>query len=220
MKVSVIKVAPTAVIVVAAGFCAWPYLGTAEPPATSGPPPAPKGKFVVPLSLLKPTPPPRPERDPFADAEKLRAEAREKVAQAIKSLITARLKPKALHPSSARRGAKPGAGGLNPGEADPRDGLVLGGASVLNGRGVAVINGRSYTKGDRIEHAASTEPCVLGDVHPHRVVLLYKGKQIPLEYRTPATLAASTASDARPKPRTQPAGPKHSTPKRRATKTN
>jgi hypothetical protein len=85
---------------------------------------------------------------------------------------------------------------------------------------VAVINGRSYTKGDRIEHAASTEPCVLGDVHPHRVVLLYKGKQIPLEYRTPATLAASTASDARPKPRTQPAGPKHSTPKRRATKTN
>jgi hypothetical protein len=230
MKVSVIKVAPTAVIVVAAGFCAWPYIGTAESPAAAVPPPAPKGKFVIPLSLLNPTPPPRPERDPFVDAEKLRAEAREKVAQAIRSLIAARLAPKTLHSSSARRGAKPGAGGLSPGEADPRDGLVLGGTSVLDGRGMAVINGRSYTKGDRVEHAASPEPCVLADVHPHRVFLLYKGKQIPLEYRTPTTSASgphavSTASGAHSKPQTKPAGSKPSTPRRtsparRATKTN
>ena len=230
MKVSVIKVAPTAVIVVAAGFCAWPYLGTAESPAAAVPPAAPRGKFVVPLSLLNPTPQPRPERDPFVDSEKLRAEATEKIAQAIKGLIAARLKPKSLHSSSARRGAKTVAGGFNPGEADPRDGLVLGGASVLNGRGVAVINGRSYMKGDRVEQAASPDPCVLGDVHPHRVFLLYKGKLIPLEYRRPTAsasgpLAASTASDARSKPRTQAPGRKPSTPGRaspvrRATKTN
>lgn len=187
------KVAPTAAILAAAGACAWPYVGT----STTTPPPAAANKAIPEISraLLKPTPPPKPERDPFLDPEVLRAEARERVVQSIKAFMASRFSaiPNGKVAATKKR-VKPGAAKAHV-EKDPRDGLVLNATSAQAGHGVAVINGRAYVTGERVWEAMTVEPCILTEVHHRHAVLLHRGKSLTLGYTSLALTNKPKSAD-------------------------
>jgi len=215
MNATVAKFAPTAVVLAAAGSCAWPYLGGPEPePEPQAPPSASSGRAAgpeIPPALLKPARPPRPDRDPFQDPEVLRNEARERIALLLKRLV------RPAHPAGSPAGAvgqRPAAPGAP--RIDPREGLVLSATSAHDRRGAAVINGRVYLTGDPVPCARTREPSVLASVRPDRVILRHRGQSYPLDY--PALSAAAPAG-RRPAPPARPpargAGARKSPPARK-----
>lgn len=200
MSVPVLKLAPTAVILVASGACAWPYLGSFPPhPAAPAGATAAAASPEIPAALLRPAPAPRPERDPFQDQEQLRAEVRAALGKKLRALID----DKFGGPKGGNRGPGRVAGRAVPApaprEVDPREGLVLNATSVHGARGVAVVNGRPHRPGDTVGPARGGEPCVLEEVRAREVVLLHKGRRLTLGFRAaagPAGPAGATAVTA------------------------
>lgn len=185
MSVSVVKVAPTAVILAVSGACAWPYLDLSTPPPLV--PSKSAAVKEIPATLLKPTPSSKPVRDPFLDPEVLQTEAREKIRQTLRSLTTLR---KAVKTPATSTASKPPA---NPparkvAEVDPRTGLVLNATSVHAQGGVAMINGRPYATGDWLRPPEVVAPCLLAEVRAREVVLLYKGRRLSLGYPAHGTV--------------------------------
>ncbi len=187
MNANVLKFAPTAVILVAAMVCAWPYLGvsTPETPTTAEKVALPEiAPTLLTLSKL-----PRPLRDPFLDLEIYRIEARKQITQALKELIKPIADPKKTRTVVKNGGTTTGtklagakAIARDAPEIDPREGLVLRATSAHSQRGSAVINGHVYMIGDQIESARTIEPCVLAEVRPNQAVIKYRTKTYLLDY--------------------------------------
>ena len=194
MNPSVLKFGPNALILAAAGACAWPYTG--EPPLV--PPVAAsrvKADPEIPAELLMPPRMSRPPRDPFQDPEVLRNEARARISALLKGLI----KPKP-DPKSGPRTDATAAGAVFV-RVDPRDGMVLSATSAHGRRGVAVINGKTYLAGDLVPCTGATDPCVLAEVRPNQAILRHRGKTYPLDYPihpacAPRDLAATADRDS------------------------
>jgi hypothetical protein len=209
---------PLATIVLSigmAGYTAWPYVGTPQqgsPPAPSAPVPE------VTSSLLSPVLARTLERDPFMDPEETQAEAKARMAAMLKSLTSgkglaslrsalAEVRPKApgrvpgkqdatATTSSTAAGSAPARVSAPPPD-DPREGMLLKLTLIQGDRRVAMINDRVYKVGDTIQREKSSEnPCILAQIHPHDVLLIYQGRHITLTY--PSSDAPSQATAANP----------------------
>ncbi len=154
------------------------------------------------MDLLKPVLSPRPLRDPFADPEVFRAEARAKVNAMLKSWINSVRLPEKI--ASATRSEAKAAKGASAAAAaaaaaDPRDGLILSATSRHAGKGGAIINGHAYLIGDLVRDARTAEPCFLAEVLSHRVSLECGGKRFLLDYpiptSSPYTVVAASVSE-------------------------
>jgi hypothetical protein len=190
MKLPLMKLAPSAIILLASGACAWPYLGSMHPQPQRATADAPK---EIPSAILKPVLPPRPERDPFQDPELLRAEARVRLARAVQSFLSKHvvakptdraIKEKAQAKAIAKANEKTKAAAGSQAELDPRRGLILNATSVHETGGVAVINGRSYKRGEQLLLSRTGDPCVLQEVRTREVVLRHHGRSLTLGFPT------------------------------------
>jgi hypothetical protein len=200
MKISAGTVTPTAVVIAAAAWACWSHLSPTEGP------PAAKSKVVeVAARLLAPDlGSPRP-RDPFrlpSDVSLERptpAGGRTAIEAKLPEGWPARLR-RLISTASARAKAGSAPGGR---ESDDRArtalaGLRLEATSVRDGRGVAIIGGRAYAEGDKLE---MTDPAlgavILAEVRSGEVFLRCPGSQVVLRF--PDVSATSTGA----KPGTQ-----------------
>lgn len=206
MNPIVIKLAPSAVVLLAGGYMTWPYVdsGSGAPPPTAAAP-----AVRLPPTLLRPTLAPSPPRDPFEDAETMRLDARAAVRKSLaaftKSLAAGRQKalaaatPKKPAPRPGQALKSPGAAGA---AADPLDGLVLNATYSGSGRGTAVINGRVYRTGQAVVAGGDPDGATtLGEVRLHSVVLRHQGHDYELKYG--ATSRPPAAVKPRAKPRVE-----------------
>ncbi len=156
MPAHAIKIVPTAVILVASASVAWPYFeyGGLPAPAPQSTKPAAGARPEIALALLHPTIAPRPLRGPVHGRRWLQAEAKARIGKMMKQLLDEHrsCRQGAKRQASGRvlvalaKGAKT-AGGLA-GENNPIAGLVLNGTVASGGRGIAMINGKSYATGE------------------------------------------------------------------------
>jgi hypothetical protein len=71
-------------------------------------------------------------------------------------------------------------------------GLALGAIYIQGDRRVALINDRVYAQGERLAISASAaEPCIVSQISADRVLLLYRGQTVELEYAGQAVKAAA-----------------------------
>ncbi len=84
MNTSALRFFPTGLVLAAGATCAWPYLGLSTSTGSSTAPAEVAATPEVAVALLKPVLSPRPSRDPFADPEIYRSEARLKISGMMK----------------------------------------------------------------------------------------------------------------------------------------
>ena len=221
MNASAVKNAPTLIVFVAAGVCAWPYLGepstsTPTPAATKAAAAAKAAKVTeLPAGLLNPPLVPRPSRDPYRDPEAHRVEVRLKIANALSTLVAQTKKRAGVRrpgrrgpgrplPPRPRKGTPPRwpSRKRRPPGRLIRAGLVLNATTVVDGRGFAVLNGKSYGLGEAVPIAGAKTACQLAEVRLNEVQLQYDGKRWPLGYkaaRRRAELRRSPSTATKPR---------------------
>jgi hypothetical protein len=193
MKLSVGKLARSGIIAEAAGFLAWPYLGSAPaaPDATS------EKKDKAPTlaeELLSPAFGTAPERDPFGVEDRVRA------ALAARAASTAR-RPGGKGPTAEAVAGRP-APDAKPVPPDPFErlkGLVLEATIIHGARRAALINGKIYKQGDPLaaQGADGLTPLVLERIDRDKVTLASGPGRAELKFTGRGS--SSSSSDA-PKP--------------------
>lgn len=200
------KLAPTAVVLAAGVYVAWPYVGPGG--GLPAPPAAAADAAELAESLLRPVLAPPSTRDPFEDPEETQSQVRDAIRKRLTDLV------KRLEQArKAPRG--PGAGPQGRGAADPLAGLVLNATYTREGRGAAVINGKVYRTGENVRPGSTLDACVLTSVGLQSVVLKYHGQDHVLKYglaapgsRASARAPAPPAAAKRARPRAEPAARK------------
>jgi hypothetical protein len=189
------RFAPTAVVVAAVSYCAWPFV---FPPSSEAAKQTAAMPEIAP-SQLSPLILPPPTRDPFRPVGELAEQA------------TARKKT-VLAQTNGRNGPKGAiaARGKSDAADDPLSGLALCATSILAGQRLAVINGRIYAEREPLNRKdPSAPPCIVARILPDRVLLECAGRTATLSYANVVTKvnkdgAASPASPPRPRPGHQP----------------
>jgi hypothetical protein len=166
--------APTAVVVVAVSYCAWPYV---FPSADGGGKPAAAMPEISPAQLSPVILPP-PARDPFRPVgESLARPAQRKKA------VPAGMAGGGSGPGGSASHAASAASAAGGKPADPLGGLALGGTSILADRRLAVINGRIYAEREPLSSKdPSAPPCVVARIERDRVLLECAGRTATLRY--------------------------------------
>ena len=165
------KLAPTAVVVVAVSYCAWPYVF----PSSDG---AAKQAAAMPeiaATQLSPVILPPPKRDPFQELDGAvnRTADRNNAAAAPVA---------GVHGAAGSRAASAARGKSN-GPADPLGDLALSATSILADRRLAVINGRIYAEQERLTtQDPSAPPCTVVRILRDRVMLECEGRTTALHY--------------------------------------
>lgn len=176
MSHELIKLGPLAGFLLAVGYCVWPHV--APPPHQAAPTPSlPK----IDSSLLKPDFGPPSARDPFrqaGDPVQLVAqpsEARE--SQAASSVV------------------RSNASGTVAAPRMPAPVFALGATLVSGDRRAAIINGRVYRQGERLEGSEGSPRTswTVARIEPGRVVLGRENHQDSLVLELPDRLAALMA---------------------------
>lgn len=181
-----LKVAPTAAILLAGAYLTYPYMGTIEMMATESRKPGDKKALELPIDLLNPQLVDKPKRDPFIDRAALESEAKAKVVAALKSIYEAQRAAQRAKKSGTK--AKLGRAVVKEVEAqpiNPLSGLTLGGTSSSGATGVAFINDKIYSVGEKIPAPDGTEGWILREVKNNQVVLEQKGNRFKLEFAIP-----------------------------------
>jgi hypothetical protein len=189
MPVSVLKIVPTAVVLVASASATWPYveLGVSSAPASARAKPgatAAAGPEIA-LALLHPTIGPRPLRDPFLDGDALQTEARHKIGKTMKDLLDEhrkRVKEKTVSKRPTASSVAKAANAATVVDVDPVAGLVLTGTVASGSHGIAMINGKSYKTGESVSASGAADPVVLEEVKRDQIVLRHKGRSFTLTY--------------------------------------
>lgn len=168
------KMVPTAVVLMLVGWCGWPYLERPRPSTAlhqGGDLPRIAG------SLLSAAIEPASDRDPFQPP----------AARAPDPLPSRRPTAPPPHPEGPRPKAP-----VEDTSANILAGLALGAIYIQGDRRVALINDRVYAQGERLAISASAaEPCIVSQISADRVLLLYRGQTVELEYAGQAVKAAA-----------------------------
>jgi hypothetical protein len=192
------KLSPTFLAVGLVGYWAWPFLSAADGEAqkeTAVPQIAP--------AMLSPKIKPAPQRDPFRGPGE---------AEASKSPFgpgAASGRPKEQGPAAPKdAAAKSGVLAATPkgpaGAKDPAawlSELALTATCTMEGRPMAMINGRLYAPGETLRLAGATGgPVTVAEIQAYRVVLELQGKKLDLAYANvdsgPRSSAPGKASPA------------------------
>jgi len=188
MKITFEQIAPSAVVMAFAGYCAWPSLSAlmSEPP----PPPPQRKTAALTDASFTPKLPPMPTKNPFGgrDAATLAAEREKALAAALAAAKEAEAAAAAAAASDKAEETV-----AADGPASPLDGLRLDGTFLVGDRRWAVINGRVYGRLDDLATDNSKYPLQVADVLPHKVLLKYKGRNLELAYSNIASLFAPSA---------------------------
>jgi hypothetical protein len=164
------RLVPTAVVVAAASYCAWPYIFPSSEAGAAVP-----AMPEIAVSQLSPTILPPPQRDPFQLTV-------EKGASPVRGAAAA---------STSRSGST--ARGKPAAPADPLEGLALLATSILAEQRLAVINGRIYAERDALTSKdPSATPCIVAQILPDRVLLQCAGRTETLHYANSAAPAKGT----------------------------
>jgi hypothetical protein len=175
------KVVPTAIVAAIATWCCWPYLDE----AAFGEAGAKTYSPQVLHALLAPAIASEPSRDPFhivGTAPSLGA-PKEREAAGTKASGDSPSTPKNAAPQKDAAGVPKG--------------LTLSGTYLAGNRRAALINGRLWEQGQRLELSKNAaEPWVLAEVSPFGVVIASGGKSFELKYPGPEERPAGTAKIA------------------------
>jgi hypothetical protein len=185
MAIPVLKTAPAAIVLVAAGVCAWPYLGASSDDAPAGPPAAPPTEIAA--TLLEPAVGTNFDRDPFQEAAAARL--------ALARVAFARLQARAAGWFRRRPADGPAAapGPVQP--IGPGADLVLNGTFLQGERHLAMINGRVYAPGEALKGLDEARGrYVLAEVRPLSVVIDARGRRLELSYRGPSSTPQAGAA--------------------------
>jgi hypothetical protein len=158
------RLAPTAVVAALVAWCVWPYLnGEGSGGLVQEPGEVPE----IASSLLDPTIEPAGDRNPFraADADE---------PEAIEPATTEEEKPDVDAPPPPPE--------VQPGDVLKR--LALDATFIHGGRSMALINGQVCEQGDALAISGlTTEPCIVTQITPHRVLIDFRGETLELKYR-------------------------------------
>ena len=183
MAISILKVAPTAVVVVVSGVCTWPYVWAPDD-GSGGPKPAePPGLSAA---LLEPAVGADFERNPFQETAGVRLALARSAFARLKGRLADTLKRRkpevpAEEPEAARRPVER----LG---VDPAANLVLNATYIQGQKRLAMINGRVYSQGEMLKGIESaTGRWKLSEVRPHSVVIDVRGKLMELSYPSPGS---------------------------------
>jgi hypothetical protein len=176
MAISILKVAPTAVVVIVSGVCTWPYLW-----ASGDDPAGPKAAMPTEISaaLLDPAVGTNFNRNPFLVTEADQMALARIVFNRIKDRVVVWYKQHA----PARDEVNDKGNAVGTVGADLNAEFVLNGTYLHPDRQLAMINGRVYAPGEALK---GIDPArgryVLAEVRPHSVVLTVRGKPQELTY--------------------------------------
>jgi hypothetical protein len=174
------KVIPTAIVAAIAVWFCWPYLDGPEFREVG----AKTDSRQALHGLLKPVVAPEPSRDPFRAAEIPQTPGKPKGNPAAKSSGDSPSTPKNAGPTSA---------------AEVLKGFTLSGTWIAGTRRAALINGRLWEQGQRLELSKdAAEPWVLAEVSPRSVVIASGAKRYELKYPGPEDKPARPAPAAAP----------------------
>ena len=167
------KMVPTAIVAAIVVWCCWPYLEHGGPGEVGANAHSPQ----ITHALLEPTVAPEASRDPFhvVATAKTPGAPKEKVAPGTKASADSR--------ATQKKDA-----------AEMLKGLTLSGTYISGSRRAALINGRLWEQGQRLELSKdAAEPWVLAQVFPYGVVIQSGAKSIELKYPGPEVKPARTA---------------------------
>lgn len=203
MDIPLDKAVPRAIAAAVVVYCLWPILTSffAKPKANT-----PEKLPELTAAMLSPKLPPHPERNPFvihdctsnsdsADRE-TNSQYPARAAGSTQSTRTAYSAQRA----SAGGGRSGGKFSVDSNSGGNRDGNpVLEATLIAGNQRVAVINGRVYSKNDRLHFPRlSNSPCVIVGVQPYKVLLkCANGKTATLTYSN-ANEAGANNSRAAP----------------------
>ncbi len=165
MAGAIVKWVPTATVAAVVGWCCWPYLDDAGPREITAKTSSPQ----IAHALLEPAVAADLPRDPFriAGTTKPPGPPKDGVAPGAKASATSR--------STQKKDS-----------AEMPKGLTLSGTYIAGNRRAALINGRLWEQGQRLELSGSAAtPWVLAQVFPYGVVIESGAKSFELKYPGP-----------------------------------
>lgn len=192
MAMSINKMAPSAIVIAAVGYCCWPYLDQPEMrPAVSK---EVSKSHEIPLELLAPNVGSSQTRDPFdlkakqgksADgsslaAKKGGAKSADGTAKSAdpESPIAIAAREAAARKAAAEKAAQE--------LRDALKGLVLNGTYVSSKRSVAVICGQLYAEGQSVRPVdGKAKSFVVSKISQHKVLLKLDAQTAELSYLNP-----------------------------------
>lgn len=168
-----VKWVPTATIAAVVGWCCWPYLDDAGPREVTAKTSSPQ----IAHALLEPAVAAGLPRDPF------RIAGTTKPPGPPKDGVAPGAKASAASPSTQKRDS-----------AEIPKGLTLSGTFIAGNRRAALINGRLWEQGQRLEMTSNAvPPWVLAQVSLYGVVLESGTKSVELKYPGPGDRPDRTA---------------------------
>ena len=197
MVLSAGKLVPRAIVLATVGYCVWPTLADfASQPETK-----PAKKLVeLTASLLTPTLPSSPDRDPFRPANSKPA-AKATAAKTTGIATAAAAKKDTPNAATETSAADKVLGGAAKGRAvsepavNPLGGLVLNATCIRGDMRMALINGKLYQPKDKLPAAApGAPPCVVAEILPYKVLLECRGKTLELCYSDRVTAGGGPAA--------------------------
>jgi hypothetical protein len=191
MALPLAKMAPTAVVICAVGYCCWPYMGG----STATPAEAPNRLPAISAALLSPAIEPAPERDPFGGTSQAQMDddeseddepAKAAAVPAGRQVVQHGTAPRTV-PDSAPEASGTAPAGKGPGptkdKANALSGLALNATYIQGDRRIAVINGRPYAQGESLSISNSTsDPYIVAQIHPYKVLFACQGESAELTY--------------------------------------
>lgn len=221
MGMSLAKIAPSAIMMAAVGYCCWPYLE--QPSMTTGPK-EPSKPIEISDALLSPEIGTKNDRDPFgvkglaqaddkgkgADKNKPGADGKgpggakpdaEKLAGDKKPLTAAELEAERL--AAAKKAL------AEVEEAVQK--LTLNATYISTRQRTAIINSRLYTEGEFMRHPdEKIKSMLVAKVLPHKVVMQLNGLSVDLGYPNPKQKPKSSGKVApKQQPKVQPTPAPH-----------
>ncbi len=198
MPTPIAKLLPTATLIVVFGYLTWSYLETAP---TAGPPASQLPQIAT--ALLKPSPPDDTPRDPFGESVRFALTPPKKDEVPAPKGVQPGDKPsqgaKTAQGTVAARGSGPSqAADQSPAKTtetrtaaggevhEPPAHWVLNGTVLRGAQSFAMINGRDYRAGERVEVEPSGPAWTLAEIQHHRVMLSGDQKVVELKFADPA----------------------------------
>jgi hypothetical protein len=186
MALPLARIAPTAVVICAVGYCCWPYMGG----STATPAEAPNKLPEISAALLSPAIEPAPDRDPFGATSQAQMDTPEDDKPAKAAVGQHGAAPRTGPDSASGAGGTAPAGkGHDPTKdlANALSGLALNATYIQGDRRIAVINGRPYAQGESLSVSNSTsDPYIVAQIHPYKVLFACQGESAELTYPDPA----------------------------------
>lgn len=191
MAISLSKMAPSAIVIAAVGYCCLPYLD--QPGTRAAPSQEVSKSHEIPLELLSPKVGSSQPRDPFNLQAKVDKNAKGvptatnravsksagKVgnAKAPESAVAAAVREAALRAAATEKAAQE--------LRDALKGLVLNGTYLSSKRRLAVINSKLYSEGQTVLPASpSAKSFIVSRIDQHKVQLQLGVQTVELGYPT------------------------------------